>query len=80
MDLEVVVPHVIGVESGEEGWFNTLNPEKSFALYAGSSYVSRQNFTFYLLSHGERRGARRMDLSYPTRNGIPSRCAQCDEP
>lgn len=35
MDLEVVVPHVIGLESGEEGRFDILNPEMSFALYAG---------------------------------------------
>ena len=35
MDLEVVVPHVTGLESGEEGRFDILNPEMSFALYAG---------------------------------------------
>jgi len=35
MDLEVVVPHLIGLESGEEGRFDILNPEMSFALYAG---------------------------------------------
>lgn len=47
MDLEVVVPHVIGVESGEEGRFDILNPEMSFALYAGK-YI-RTEMEFYLI-------------------------------
>jgi FYVE/RhoGEF/PH domain-containing protein 5/6 len=44
MDLEVVVPHVIGLQPGEEGRFDILNPEMSFALYAGKFFVRAEHY------------------------------------
>jgi hypothetical protein len=79
MDLEVVVPHLVGTESGEEGRFDILNPEMSFALYAGMFIYPEEELYPDLLSHRERRGARCMDLGYPSCEGIPTSCAQCNE-
>ena len=75
MDLEVVIPHVIGVETGEEGRFDILSPEMSFALYAGKVICTEAEDYPHLLFHRERRGARCMDLGYPNCKGIPARGA-----